>query len=347
MKAPALLLLMLLTSAVLHNDRMFAQQAQTSPLSAQTVARDIPGVVKAGTKIELVKDGLNGADDVIAFPDGTVVFGEPGANRVLQLDTQNRITTLVDQTNESRGMTLDAASRLIAAQAKDGQTRVAVIYPRDRQAIIADNFEGNPFSRPNDVIVDKKGGVYLTDPGLNGVQAEQLRNAQGGTPLAPRLPPAVYYIPAGGKALRIAEGIERPNGIQLSREEKTLYVNNTNGAFLLAFDIRPGGSVGNRRNFGGYQGRSQFPNGLSGVQSGADGLTIDNEGRVYGMTAAGVEIFSPQGQHLGIIPVKCSTRGDCQSLAFAGPDKRTLYIAGQGALFRIQVLTRGFTGRAK
>ena len=318
-----------------------------APPSSQIVPVNIDGVVKAGTKIELIKDGLMGADDAIAFPDGSLVFGEPNASRVLRIDGQNRITTLVEQTNESRGMTLDAAGRLITVQAKDGQTKVAVIYPRGSETVIADNFEGKPFSRPNDVIVNSKGGLYITDPGLNGAQAEQLRNAQRGTPLAPRLPPAVYYIPKGGKAVKIADGIERPNGLQLSRDERTLYVNNTNGEFLIAFDIQPDGTVRNRRNFGRYEGRSKFPNGISGTQSGADGLTIDNDGRVYGITAAGVEIFSPQGQHLGTIPVTCSTRGDCQSLAFAGPGKRTLYIAGQGALFKLPMLTQGFTGRAK
>ena len=120
------------------------------PPPSQLVPADIPGVVKAGTKIELIKDGLMGADDLIAFPDGSVVFGEPNASRVLHLDGQNRITTLVEQTNESRGMTLDATGRLIAVQAKDGQTKVAVIYPRGSETLIADNFEGRSFSRPNE-----------------------------------------------------------------------------------------------------------------------------------------------------------------------------------------------------
>src|SRR6266704_288157 len=79
------------------------------------------------------------------------------------------------------------------------RTRIAVIYPPGSETVIADNFEGRPFSRPNDLIVDKKGGVYVTDPGLNGAQLEAVKNSYGSKPVPLRLAPAVYYIPAGGK----------------------------------------------------------------------------------------------------------------------------------------------------
>jgi gluconolactonase len=307
---------------------------------------DIRGVVKAGTKIELVKDRLNGADDPIAFPDGSVAFTEPNANRVLRVDQNSQVSTLVENSNGSLGMSFDPKGRLIAAQSTLGNTKVAVIYPPGREAIIADTVDGMPFSRPNDLIVDKKGGVYVTDPGLTGIQAAQLQQAQGGTPLPAQLSPAVYYIPAGGRPIKIADGIERPNGVTLSRDEKTLYINNTNGVYLLAFDIQPDGTVRNRRNLGTYEGRSEIPNGIPGIMSGADGLTIDNEGRLYAVTAAGIEIFSAQGTHLGTIRMSCGGMY-CQGIAFGGPQKKALYIAGRGSLWKIQMLSQGFTGRAK
>lgn len=253
---------------------------QTPGPAAQLIAPDIPGVVAQGTRVELVRDGFAGADDPIAVPGAGLVFSEPDASRILVLDANNRVSTLVAQSNESHGMTLDSRGRLISAQSRDGQTRIGVIYPKGQEAILADSFEGKPFSRPNDVIVDSKGGVYFTDPGLNGAQAALLQKAAGEKPLAPRLPPAVYFIPPGGKAIRIADGIERPNGVQLSRDERTLFVSNTNGVYLLALDIQPDGTVRNRRNFGTYEGRSRFPNGIPGTMTGADGLTIDSEGRV-------------------------------------------------------------------
>ena len=311
------------------------------------VALDVPRVVKGGTTIERIKEGFNGLDDPIGLMDGTLVFSEAGARRLHRIDTKtNRVSLLVADSNESHGVTQDTKGRLISAQAWDGSTRVGVIYPPGSEVVLADNFEGKPFSRPNDVIVARNGGVYFTDPGLTGQQAEALVKQQGGKPLAPRLPPAVYYIPPGGKPIKIEENMIRPNGIQLSRDEKTLYVSDSNGVHVIAWDIQPDGLVRNRRNFGTLEGRSTRDNGLGGIKTFADGMTIDNEGRLYVATGGGIEILSPQGEHVGTIPIACPP-ADCQNVAFSGPEKRTLYIAGAGSLYKVEMLAQGFTGRAK
>jgi gluconolactonase len=56
-----------------------------------------------------------------------------------------------------------------------------------------------------------------------------------------------------------------------------------------------------------------------------------------------VQVFSPQGKLLGIIPVSRTP----QNIAFAGPGKTTLYVVGSGAAYKIQMLAAGFMGRAK
>jgi len=124
------------------------------------------------------------------------------------------------------------------------------------------------------------------------------------------------------------------------------FLNNTNGLYMLAFDINADGTLRNRRNFAVYEGRSKRPNDLPGIVTGADGLIIDSEDRLYALTAAGVEIFSPQGKHLGVIGMSCNDQ-DCQGLAFSGPKKSTLYVAGRGAVWEIEMLSTGFKGRAK
>ena len=321
-------------------------QANQAPAAA-SVALDIPGVVKGGTKIERIKEGFSGLDDPIGLMDGTLVFSEPGARRIHRMDTRtNQTSVLVAESNESHGVTQDSKGRLISAQAWDGSTRIGVIYPPGSEVVLADNFEGKPFSRPNDVIVAKTGGIYFTEPGLTVQQAEALVKRQGGKPLAPRLPPAVYYIPPGGKPIRIEENMIRPNGIQLSRDEKTLYVSDSNAVHVIAWDIQPDGLVSNRRNFGTLEGRSERDNGLGGIKTFADGMTIDNGGRLYVATGGGIEVLSPQGQHVGAIPVRCPP-GDCQNIAFSGPEKKTLYVAGAGSLYKVEMVAQGFTGRAK
>ena len=321
--------------------------AGRAPQAPAAAALDIPGVVRGGTAIERIQTGFDGLDDPIGLMDGTLAFSEPGARRVHRMNTRtNEVSVLVAESNESHGVTQDSKGRLISAQAWDGSTRIGVIHPPGSEAVLADSFEGRPFSRPNDAIVARNGGVYFTDPGLTVQQAEALVKRQGGKPLAPRLPPAVYYIPPGGRPARIEDKMIRPNGIQLSRDEKTLYISDSNGIHVIAWDIQPDGLVRNRREFGTLTGRSTRDNGLGGVKTFADGMTIDNDGRLYVATGGGIEVLSPQGRHLGTIPVRCPP-ADCQNVAFSGPDKSTLYIAGAGSLYKVEMLARGFTGRAK
>src|SRR5258705_13808770 len=228
-------------------------------------------------------------------------------------------------------MALDPQGRLISLQSQAGFAGPRVIWPAGKETVLADGFEGRPFGRPNDIVADRKGGVYFSDL------------PQGPAPPG-RMAPAVYYVPPGGAPIRVANDTARPNGVQLSRDEKTLYVNDTGGIHAYAFDVLPDGRLSNRRVFVTYVGRDQSIAATEEPRSNADGLVIDAEGRLYALTEAGIEVVSSSGQHLGVIPVWCITRR-CQDLTFGGPDKRTLYVAGGGTVLRIPMVARGFGGR--
>ena len=308
-------------------------QAPAPPVVAETTATAISGVIAAGTKVEVIKSGFTGTEGPIGMPDGSLIFTETQANRITRIDQDNNLTPFLENSNGSNGLAFDAKGRLISVQTTPGKTLIGVIYPKGQEATLSDSFDGKPYGRPNDLVVDQKGGVYFSEPGPNATP--------GQPPPAPPLTPAVYYVPAGGKSMRIAEGIVRPNGIQLSPDEKTLYVNDTAGEYVLAFDTKPDGSVGNRRHFAKYPTVNQTPAG--GFNSGADGLAIDNDGRVYVVSLGGVHVFNPKGDLLGTIPL--SLQG--QNIAFAGADKKTLYIVGRGAAFKVRLLAEGYRGRAK
>ena len=293
----------------------------------------IAGVIAAGTRPEVVVRGLKSSDDPIWLPNIGLVFSESQANRVVRLDEHDQVTTFVGDLHGPLGMTVDRQGRLISLQSQAGFAGPRVIWPSGKETVLADSFEGRPFGRPNDVVSDSKGGVYFSDLPLRPVPPGAMA-------------PAVYYVPPGGSPIRVANDIARPNGVQLSRDEKTLYVNDTGGIQAFAFDVLADGRLANRRVFVTYVGRDRSIPATEPPVSNADGLVIDNDGRVYALTEAGIEVVSPEGHHLGVIPAWCITRR-CQNLAFGGADKRTLYVAGGGTLLRIPMLARGFIGRAK
>ena len=303
-----------------------------APPATDTVAPDIPGVVKAGTKVIVIEDDFQGTEGPIALPDGTVAFTEGGANRITRIDKDGRVSVYLDNTNGSNALAFDSKGRLVSVQRGPAHVQIGVIGPKGSEATLADNFEGNP----NDLVVAKNDGIYFTVPGpLSEAQA------RGKAPSATPFVPAVYYIaPNSGRGVKVAEGITNPNGIQLSPDERTIYVNDTRGEYLIAMDVQPNGTLGPKRNFARYEGVQRD---AQGIASGADGLAVDSDGRVYAATAIGVQVFSAKGQHLGTIPLSRPP----QNLAFAGPDKKTLYIVGRNAAWKIQMLSSGYKGRAK
>ena len=327
-----------------------AAGAGTAQAPAQSAPGSIPvrpspqiaGVVAGGTQPQVIATGLKGADDPVWLPGVGLVFAEPNGNRIVRLSDGDTLVTLVDGLHAPLGMTVARDGRLVSLQSEAGFTSVRVVWPAGKEAVIADRYQGLPFSRPNGIVSDRNGGVYFSDPGLAPPQEAELRKTQK------RLPPAVYYVPRGGEPVQVADGIARPNGVHLSRDEKTLYVNDTNGIQSFAFDVQSDGRLRNRRVFATYTGRTPPLGGGDGIASGADDLVIDGDGRVYSITAAGIEVFTESGQPLGIIPVTCSPAGArCQALAFGGQDKRTLYVAGNGTLLRLRMVAQGFMGRAK
>ena len=313
---------------VLQSALVFGQGGQPPPPTpTETTTPDIPGVVAAGTKVQLVAQGLRGTEGPIAMSDGSLLFTEQTANVITKVDAQGKRSTFLEKTNGANGLTFDQKGRLIGTQ--PATKEIAVLSPA--RTVLASTFEGQPILGPNDVVADRKGGVYFSDPGPNPVPGVKLPRA-----------PAVFYIRPDGKVIKIADGIARPNGVILSPDEKTLYVADTLGEAVIALDVQPDGGARNKRAFVKLAGVTKTD---TGVRSGADGLAVDEAGRLFVATQVGVQVFSPEGRALGTIPI--GVTGGPQNLAFAGADKKTLYVVGRGAMWKIATQTQGPKGRAK
>ena len=313
----------------------FGQQkgfAQPQGVREVTVTA-IPGVVAAGAKWTLVWQGTDNADGIAGTADGGLLFAQEQPNRISKLDRNGKVSVFLEDTHGAGAVAIDSTGRILAAErtctdpgrkgaACTEATAVGALAPQRK--ILADSFEGKGLGRLNDLVVDKKGGVYFNGSGT-------------------------YYVNPAGRVSNVGENI-RTNGIMLSRDEKTLYV--TNGTVIVAFDVQPDGSVKNQREFGKLE-----------AGGAGDGMAIDAAGRLYVTSGPGVQVLSPEGKYLGVIPAPRSVI----SAAFSGPDKKTLYVVGSGALgadgkefktpegvrnnaktiYKIDMLAEGFKGRAK
>ncbi len=287
----------------------------------------IPGVVAEGSRFELIRDGFEGTEGPLAMPDGSLIFTETRASRISQVAVDGTVSVFLTDTNGTNSLAWTPQGLLVGVQT--AAPRLGVIYPADQVKTYAESFDGQAFGRPNDLVADRRGGIYFTDPGVA---------AKPGQPAGP--PPSVYYYTAEAGLRRLITDVARPNGIQLSRDEHTLYLANTAGEYVLAYTVAEDGALSERRDFAKL---AAFRQTETGATSGADGLAVDADGRLYVATTLGIEVFTTEGQALGIIP----TPKPPQNLAFSGVDKKTLYVVGRGAVYRLPVLTAGFAGRAK
>jgi gluconolactonase len=268
----------------------------------------------AGTEVRLLRSGLKGTEGVVSMRDGSVLFCEFNANRIVHVDLAGNFSTYLEDSNRPIGLGYGAGGRLVAAESL--VPRIEALTPVRKT--LADSFAGQPLVRPNDVVVDSKGGIYFTDP----IPDPKIQFRQP----PPGRKPLLFYITPDGRVMKLTEAVARPNGVELSGDGKTLYA--VDGDHIVAFDVQPDGTVKNPRRF---------------VDVTGDGLALDSKDRLYVATERGIEVVSPTGHPLGLIP----TPTRIQSITFGGADRKTLYAVGGGAVYRIPLLVRGVRGRAK
>lgn len=309
-------------------------QGGGQPASARDVTvTAIPGVVAGNSRWMVAWQGTDNADGIVGTEDGGLLFAQEQPNRVSKLDVNDKVSVVLEDTHGSGAIALDAKGRVLAVQrtctdpgrqpaACNEPTVVGVLAPERR--VLADRFDGKPLGRLNDLVADKKGGVYFTVGGA-------------------------YYVDAAGRVSTLGDNI-RSNGIMLSPDERVAYV--TNGGSVLAFDVRADGSVTNRRDFATLQ-----------TGSTGDGLAIDGAGRLYVTSQPGVQVFDRSGTSLGLIPtprnaISVAFAGRDKTTLYIvgsgalGADGKE-FVTPDGirnnakTIYKLPMLAEGFKGRAK
>jgi gluconolactonase len=290
--------------------------AMSAVLFGQTNS-GIKGVVADGVRPELVQEGFKFTEGPVGTADGGLFFSDiMGADKTYRLDSGGKISMYRSATNGTNGLALMRDGSLIGAEG-DGK-KINKAGPNGAAATVTTGPTGNGLMAPNDLIADANDGIYFTDPGPR--------------PIVPGRKSYVYYLRKGATQPAVLDdSITRPNGLTLTNNGRVLIVDDTVGGTVFAFDVQADGSVKNKRAF------AQLHDVQAGQESGADGMAIDSEDRIYVSTASGIQVFDAKGAYLGTIKVPRQP-ANC---AFSGPGKRTLYITARDGLYKVAMLSQG------
>jgi gluconolactonase len=328
MRPVNLLLTALLSTSLLAQDLL--------PGEREAHVQAIPGVVTDGARWSLVWADFMTADGIVGMPDGGVLFAQEQSDKIIKLNVDGSQHTWFTDMKGPGSIAIDSSGRIFTVQrtcTEPLNRELAGCNELTRVVQIAPEFRllANSFS-------DGRSLGRLNDLIADGLGGAFFTS--GG----------IYHASGDGKVTVVAEGDIVTNGLMLSRDGRTLYV--TNRDRLVAFDVASDASTSNRRDFVVIPG-----------ETFTDGITLDAEGRLYVTAGQGIHVVSETGTLLGTIPTPRASI----TAAFAGPDKRTLYVPMMGAIgpdgkawttpegirntamtiYTLPMLTPGFDGRPK
>jgi len=214
----------------------------------------------------------------------------------------------------SNGLALGEDGALIAATHDRKEISRFDRVDGSRMRIVGE-FQGQPFNSPNDLAISRDGTIWFTDPDF------QRKAAPGGQDKT-----RVYRVGTDGNVSVVDETIANPNGIALSPDGNTLYVTG-------------GGEQGLLRAYTLADGQPQGHRDLVTDAVVPDGVAIDCLGNIYltEHTRQRVRVVSPEGKPLATIAVDANVT----NAAFGGPERRTLFLTGAGAVWSIPLDVAG------
>jgi len=224
----------------------------------------------------------------------------------------------VRPSGKANGLTLDRAGRLVAA----GWTSRCVwrLEADGSRTILATHIDDVPLGTPNDIVVRSDGMIFWTD-GRSGVRHAGFETHHD-LQIHRRSDLVARWNPGTGKAAVATAEAGRGNGLALSPDELTLYVNDSAARNLRAFDVTDDGDLVNGRVHADRTGSA---------------TKVDRQGNIYCTGPGGIHILAPDGAFLGRIRIP--EKGS--NLAWGEADWQTLFVTSGRSVYRVRLLAHG------
>lgn len=262
----------------------------------------------------------------------SLVFSDVPANKIYKWNEKDSLGIFLESAGHTgkgnkdsdrgpNGLILDQENKLLICQ--HGDRRIARLdadlkTPQEQFVTIADTYKGKKFNSPNDLAIDRAGNIYFTDPPYGRPDNETGEIGING----------VFKVSSNKDVTLLVDSLSMPNGVALSPDQKTLYINQSDPAnpVLYTYDIAMDGSLENGKILFDFLAAGNTASGLP------DGLKVHKSGNIFTTGPGGVHIISPEGKHLALIKTGKAT-ANC---AF-DTDQKNLYMTSTDLLMRVRL----------
>jgi len=275
--------------------------------SAQTALYD------TSEKPKLISKQFSFTEGASTDKYGNVFFTDQPNNKIWEYDVNGTLSLFLDSAGRSNGMYFDQKGNLITCA--DEHDQLWSISPDKKIKVLMTDIGGKLMNGPNDIWVDKKSGIYMTDPYYQRDYWTRKKPDLEGQ--------RVYYLPKGShQPIMVAADFKQPNGIVGTPDGKHLYVADIGANKTYKYTIGKNGTLSNQTLL---------------INQGSDGMTLDEKGNIY-LTGNGVTIYDPNGKKIGHIEI---SEPWTANLCFGGKDKNVLFITASTAIYILKMKVKG------
>ncbi len=259
-----------------------------APIKAGKGSKQLQDILQPGEGWKLVADGYKFTEGPAANAKGEVFFNDIPNSKTYKIGLDGKVSLFLADSKRGNGQAFGPDGKLYAVATGAAQV---LAYDADGKArVVADGFKGN------DLIVRYDGSLYVTNPGTE--------------------PSKVWYISPRGEKKVVDTGLKFANGITLSPDQTLLYVADSRTHWVYSYQVQADGSLKYKQKY--YH--LHMPD--TADDSGADGLRVDRDGRLYVATRLGVQVCDQAGRVNCILP---TPNGKVANLCFGGERFDTLY----------------------
>jgi gluconolactonase len=284
-------------------------EAQTDSATAKKES----SIIANGATLKLISNQYSFTEGPAVDKNGNVFFSDQPNDKIYKWNTATgEVTVFLQGTGRSNGMIFDRKGNLVTCA--DEHNQVWSIKPNGKVTVLLKDINGLHLNGPNDLWIDRKGGIYITDPYYQRPywtrKAPEIKGQN------------VYYIPKKKAPVTVVEDMMQPNGIIGTPDGKYLYIADIRGNKTYKYSIAADGTLKDKTLF---------------IAKGSDGMTMDNMGNIY-ITGRGITVYNPEGQQIEYIEVS----GDrTTNVTFGGKERNILFITAMRSVYTLQMKVKG------